>query len=62
MNLLAYIRTVLWSFLGIRRRSSADEDMGKVKPLALLGVAAMMVAVLGFTLYGIATLAVSRLQ
>jgi hypothetical protein len=61
MNLLACIRTVLWGFLGIRRRTAADEDMGKVKPLALLGVAAALVAVLGFTLHGFATLAVSRL-
>lgn len=62
MNLVAYFRTVLWSFLGIRRRASAEEDMGKVKPLGLLGVAAVLLAVLGCTLYGLATFAVSTLK
>jgi hypothetical protein len=62
MNLLAYFRTVLWSFLGIRRRASADADMGKVKPLGLLGVAALLLAVFGFTLYGLASFAVSTLK
>lgn len=62
MNLLAYFRTVLWGFFGVRRRASADEDMGKVKPLALFGVAAVLLAVLGLTLYGLASFAVSTLK
>jgi hypothetical protein len=62
MNLLAYFRTVLWGFLGVRRRASADQDIGKVKPLGLLGVAAVLLAVFGFTLYGLATFAVSTLK
>ena len=62
MNLLAYFRTVLWGFLGIGRRPAANPDAAKVTPLGLLGVAAFLAAVLGFTLFGLANLAVSTLK
>jgi hypothetical protein len=62
MNLLAYFRTVLWGFLGIRRRSAATEDVANVSPLGLIGVAAVLLAVLGFTLLGLANLAVNTLK
>jgi hypothetical protein len=59
MNLLAYFRTVLWGFLDIRRRSAATEDVATVSPFGLIGVAAV---VLGFTLLGLANLAVNTLK
>ena len=62
MNLIAYLRMVLWSFLGIRRNSSAAEDMSKVNPLALLGTAAALLAVFGLILFGLAHLAVMALR
>jgi hypothetical protein len=62
MKLLAYIRTVLWSFIGISSRASNREDLAKVKPLGLLVVAAVVLAVFGFTLVGLANLAVSTLR
>lgn len=62
MNLLAYFRTVLWGFFGVRRRASAEKDMDKVKPLGLLAIAAVLLAVLGFILHGLASLAVSSFQ
>ena len=62
MNLLAYFRTVLWGFLGIRRRSAATDDGAKVSPLGLLGVAAVLLAVFGLTLLGLAKLAVNTLK
>ena len=62
MNLLAYIRTVLWSFIGIGSRSGNGEDLAKVKPLGLLAVAAVLLAVFGFTIFGLANLAVSTLK
>lgn len=62
MNLLVYVRTVLWGFIGIGTRKSGKADLAKVTPLGLLGVAAILLAVLGVTLYGLATFAVSTLQ
>jgi amino acid transporter len=62
MNLLANLRTVLWSFIGIGSRSSAGEDATKVKPLALLAVAAVLLIVFGLGIYGLAHLAVSTLR
>lgn len=62
MKLLVYIRTVLWSFIGIGTRKGGSGDLAKVKPLGLLGVAAVLLAVFGATLYGLATFAVSTLK
>jgi hypothetical protein len=62
MTLLAYIRTVLWSFIGIGSRASNREDLAKVKPLGLMVVAAVILALFGFSLFGLANLAVSTLQ
>jgi hypothetical protein len=62
MKLLAYIRTVLWSFFGIGSRASNREDLSKVKPLGLLVVAAVILDIFGFSLFGLANLAMSTLQ
>ena len=62
MKLLVYVRTVLWGFIGIGTHKSGREDLAKVRPLGLLGVAAVLLAVLGVTLYGVATFAVSTLK
>lgn len=62
MNLLVYIRTVLWSFVGIGRRSGSSEDLSKVKPLGLFAVAIVLLAIFLVTLFGLANLAVSTLQ
>lgn len=44
MSLLRTIRAVGWSFIGIRRKSGYEEDLGKLNPfhvvvVALIGVA-----------------------
>jgi hypothetical protein len=62
MKMLVYIRTVLWSLIGIGSRAGNSEDLGKVKPLGLLGVAAVLVAVFLLTLYGLVHLAVGTLK
>jgi hypothetical protein len=62
MKLLAYIRTVLWSFIGIGSRANNREDLAKVKPLGLLAVAAVILAIFGFALFGLANVAVRTLQ
>jgi hypothetical protein len=40
------VKTVLWSFVGIRKRSGFEEDLGKANPFAIIAVA--LVAVLVF--------------
>jgi len=62
MKLLAYIRTVLWSFIGIGSCASHREDLTKVKLLGLLVVATILLAIFGFSLFGLANLAVSTLK
>lgn len=39
MNGLAYLKMVLWSFFGIRRRAAAGQELTKANPLALVAVA-----------------------
>lgn len=61
MGILGYVRAVLWSFFGIRRRATAGDELAKAKPLALVAVALALAAVFGLTLYGLANLAVRSL-
>lgn len=62
MKLLAYFRTVLWSFIGIGSRAGNNEDLRKVKPLGLLAVAGVLLFLFLATLYGLVQLAVGTLQ
>ena len=61
MGTLGYVRAVLWSFFGIRRRAAAGDELTKAKPLVLVAVAIALAAVFGLTLYGLANLAVHSL-
>ncbi len=61
MGTLGYVRTVLWSFFGIRRRAAAADELDKAEPLMLVAVAIALAAVFGLTLYGLAHLAVRTL-
>jgi hypothetical protein len=44
MNFLRTVRAVLWSFIGIRKRSGYEEDLGKPNPFAVIAVALVLVA------------------
>jgi len=44
MSLLRTVRTVLWSFIGIRKRSGYEEDLGKANPFHIIAVALVVVA------------------
>jgi hypothetical protein len=44
MNVLRTVKAVLWSFLGIRKRSGYEEDLGKLNPFAVIAVALVLVA------------------
>ena len=45
MSVLRTLRTVLWAFLGIRKKSGYEEDLGKANPFAIIAVAVGLVAV-----------------
>ena len=44
MNILHSVKTVLWAFLGIRRKSGFEEDLGRVSPFHIIAVALVAVA------------------
>lgn len=52
------IIAVAWSFIGLRRRSDFDRDVGALKPLYVIGAALVGVAVLIATLLTVVQLAV----
>ena len=54
MGSLQYVRMVLWSFFGIRRRARADAELGRVKPLPLLLTAIVLAGVFVTLLLGAA--------
>lgn len=39
MKLGHTIKAVLWAFFGVRKRSGYEEDLGKLSPFAVVGVA-----------------------
>ena len=44
MSLLRTAKAVLWSFVGIRQRSEYEKDLGQLKPLHVVAVALVAVA------------------
>lgn len=45
MNVLRTVKAVLWAFLGIRKKSAYEEDLGKLSPFAVIAVALVGVAI-----------------
>lgn len=45
MKLLRAIKAVAWSFIGIRKKSGYEEDLGKLNPFHIIAVALVAVAV-----------------
>ncbi len=45
MRLLHTVKAVLWAFFGVRKRSGYEEDLGKLSPFAIIGVALALVLV-----------------
>jgi len=43
MSLMRTIKAVGWSFIGIRKNSGYQDDLGKLNPLAVIGVAVVAV-------------------
>lgn len=56
MSPFRYVRMVLWSFIGIG--GAPRREQAEVKPLSLIGVAVLLAALFGLTLWGLANLAV----
>ena len=44
MSALRTVRTVLWSFIGIRKKSEYEQDLAKVNPFHIIAVALVAVA------------------
>jgi hypothetical protein len=44
MKLLQTVRAVAWSFIGIRKNSEYQQDLGKLNPLHIIVVALVAVA------------------
>ena len=44
MSALRSIKTVAWAFLGIRKNSEYQDDLGKVNPFHIIAVALVAVA------------------
>jgi hypothetical protein len=53
MSILRTVKAVLWSFVGIRKRSGLEDDMGRLNPFAIIAVALVLVALF---VVGLATL------
>jgi hypothetical protein len=43
MSLLRTVKTVLWSFVGIRKKSGFEEDLGRANPFHIIAVALVAV-------------------
>lgn len=43
-DVLRTVKAVLWAFLGIRKRSAYEEDLGKLSPFHIIAVALAAVA------------------
>jgi hypothetical protein len=46
VSFLRTVRTVLWSFIGIRKKSGFEEDLGKANPFHIIAVALVAVVVI----------------
>ena len=44
MNFMHTVKAVLWSFVGIRKDSEYQQDLGKLNPFAIIAVALVLVA------------------
>jgi hypothetical protein len=44
MSVLRTVKTVLWSFIGIRKKSEYEEDLGRANPFHIIAVALVAVA------------------
>jgi hypothetical protein len=44
MKLLQTVQAVAWSFIGIRKKSAYEEDLGKLNPFHIIAVALVAVA------------------
>jgi len=45
MSVLRTVKTVLWSFVGIRKKSEYEEDLGKANPFHIIAVALVAVGI-----------------
>jgi Na+/H+ antiporter NhaB len=54
------VRTVLWSFLGVRRQSAYEKDSRTLSPQAVIGAGLLLAAAFVLALIGVVTLVTAR--
>lgn len=59
-SLMRSLKTVAWSFIGIRSRAGFEEDAAKVNPLHVLLAGVISVLLLVVSLIGLATWVVGK--
>jgi hypothetical protein len=57
MGAVSYVRMVLWSFFGVRRRAAADGELPSVRPVLLALTAVGLAALFVCALLGVAHVA-----
>ncbi|MBV8035254.1 MAG: DUF2970 domain-containing protein [Pelomonas sp.] len=62
MSVLSYVRMILWSFFGIRKRAGADDELARVKPGVLIVAALSIAGLFGLMVWTLANVAVRTLS
>jgi hypothetical protein len=62
MSMLSYVRMILWSFFGIRRRAGADDELAKVKPGVLIATGLSIAALFCLLVWTMVNVAVHTLS
>jgi len=58
MSLVRTAKAVAWSFLGVRKNSEFEEDLGRLNPFHVIGIALLGVALFVGALMGLVNLVV----
>jgi hypothetical protein len=53
VSVLTTVKAVLWSFIGIRKKSAYEHDLGKLNPFHVIAVALAVVALFVVGLIGL---------
>jgi hypothetical protein len=59
-SFLDTVKAVSWSFLGIRKNSEYQKDLGKLNPLHIIAVAIVMVMLMVVGLIGLVNFVVAK--
>ena len=60
VSLWATVKAVAWSFLGVRKNSEFQADIGRLNPYAIIGVGVVAALVFVLTLIGLVNWVVAK--